>query len=111
VWSLADACALVAARGRVMQLAPSGGAMVALAVSEEEVVAGLGRWEGRVSVAAVNGPDAVVVSGEAVAVEEVAAWWAARGRRTRRLRVSHAFHSAHMEGVLEEFGAVVRGLS
>ncbi|WP_165869693.1 acyltransferase domain-containing protein, partial [Streptomyces barkulensis] len=111
VWSLADACALVAARGRVMQQAPSGGAMVALAVSEEEVVAQLGRWGGRVSVAAVNGPDAVVVSGDAVAVGEVAAWWAARGRRTRRLRVSHAFHSAHMEGVLEEFGAVVRGLS
>jgi acyl transferase domain-containing protein/acyl carrier protein len=113
VFSLEDACALVAARGRLMQSAPVGGAMVSLQASEEEVLESLreGGWEGRVSLAAVNGPSAVVVSGDEDAVLEVAGVWGERGRKTRRLRVSHAFHSSHMDGVLGEFRGVVEGLS
>ncbi|MES4909144.1 type I polyketide synthase [Streptomyces sp. NPDC000395] len=108
VFSLADACALVAARGRLMQALPSGGAMVALQAAEEEVASHLGE---RVSVAAVNGPRSVVVAGDEAAVLDVAARFAGQGRRTRRLTVSHAFHSALMEPMLEEFARVVRGLS
>ncbi|MFI9605560.1 acyltransferase domain-containing protein, partial [Streptomyces sp. NPDC052043] len=104
VVSLADACAVVAARGRLMGAARAGGAMVAVEASESEVVEVLG--EG-VSIAGVNGPAAVVISGDEAAVLAAAGVLEERGCRTRRLRVSHAFHSAHMDGVLEEFAAVV----
>ncbi|WP_345600232.1 SDR family NAD(P)-dependent oxidoreductase [Thermocatellispora tengchongensis] len=89
---------------------PEGGAMVAVAASEEEVVPVLA-GEGGVSVAAVNGPRSVVVSGDEEAVLKVAALFAERGCKTRRLRVSHAFHSPRMEGMVNEFDRVVRGLS
>jgi acyl transferase domain-containing protein len=108
VWGLGDACGLVAARGRLMQAAREGGAMVAVEAGEEEVVGSL--LDG-VVVAAVNGPRSVVVSGDAEAVERVALRWRGRGRRTRRLSVSHAFHSAHMDGVLDEFRGVLSGLT
>ncbi|MDH6133805.1 acyl transferase domain-containing protein/acyl carrier protein [Kitasatospora sp. MAA4] len=104
VFSLPDACALVAARGRLMQALPAGGAMVALRATEEEVLPLLGEF---VSIAAVNGPSSVVISGTEDAVEEVCAHF---GRSTR-LRVSHAFHSPLMAPMLEDFHAVVAGLS
>ncbi|GII95974.1 type I polyketide synthase [Sinosporangium siamense] len=105
VWPLAEAARLVAARGRLMQALPQGGAMVAVGASEEEVSA-LADQAG-VSIAAVNGPASVVVSGDEAAVLELAEVFAGRGHRTRRLRVSHAFHSAHMDGMLAEFRQVV----
>ena len=109
VLSLEDACALVAARGRLMQALPSGGAMAAVGVGEAEVGPVLAGLAG-VGLAAVNGPGSVVVSGDAGGVEQVVAWGRERGRRVRRLRVSHAFHSARMDPVLEELGRVAAGL-
>ena len=106
VLSLPDAAALVAARGRLMGALPAGGAMTAITATEEEVapLLGNGAW-----LAAVNGPASVVISGERAAVDAVAA--ALPGRRSRRLRVSHAFHSPLMDPVLDEFAAVAAGLS
>ncbi|MEW1865504.1 SDR family NAD(P)-dependent oxidoreductase [Streptomyces sp. NPDC088194] len=108
VWSVEDAARVVAARGRLMQALPAGGAMVAIGASEAEVCAELPQG---VSIAAVNGPSSVVVSGVEDAVAEVAEVFAGRGRRTSRLRVSHAFHSALMEPMLAEFGEVLDGVS
>ena len=110
VLTLEDACALVAARARLMQALPSGGAMTAVQATEAEVTAALAGVAG-VSVAAVNGPASVVISGDAGAVEQVAELSAGRGRRVRRLRVSHAFHSHRMEPVLDELGEVAAGLA
>ncbi|MFE2764630.1 SDR family NAD(P)-dependent oxidoreductase [Streptomyces albidoflavus] len=110
VLSLPDACALVAARGRLMHAAPGEGAMLAVEATEEEVAPLVAADPARLSVAALNGPRATVLSGFREAVEEQAAHWTAQGRRTRLLRVSHGFHSPQMDPVLDAFREVVREL-
>ncbi|MFB9524956.1 beta-ketoacyl synthase N-terminal-like domain-containing protein [Streptomyces cremeus] len=111
VFSLADAARLVTARGRLMQRLPEGGSMLAVRLPEAE----LGPWladlsGGPVAVAAVNGPRSAVVSGAEGALAELAGRLAAAGHRTKRLDVSHAFHSPLMDPMLDAFREVVTRL-
>lgn len=105
---LPGAAMLVAARGRLMQALPAGGAMFAVQAREDEVAPMLGH---DVSIAAVNGPASVVISGAHDAVSAIADRLRGQGRRVHRLAVSHAFHSALMEPMIAEFTAVAAELS
>ena len=116
VLTLADACTLVGARARLMQALRGDGAMVAVQAPEAEVRAWIAaRPEGEaaagVVIAAVNGPASTVISGDAEAVREVVGRAEAAGHKTQRLRVSHAFHSHHMDGMLAAFGEVAARVS
>jgi len=102
VWDLADAARFVAVRGRLMQGLIERGAMVALAATPEEVLPLL---PDRVGIAAVNGPADVVISGDEQACLALAGQFEQRGRRARRLTVSHAFHSPLMEPMIEDLAA------
>jgi acyl transferase domain-containing protein/acyl carrier protein/surfactin synthase thioesterase subunit len=106
VLSLADAAELVAARGKLMQALPATGAMVAIESTEDEVRP---RLTERASIAAINGPSSVVISGDTDEVQAIIATF--DGRRIKRLDVSHAFHSPLMDPMLAEFAEVAERVS
>ncbi|WP_433334921.1 type I polyketide synthase [Spirillospora sp. CA-294931] len=108
LWSLGDACTLVAARGRLMQACPATGAMIAIAAAEDEVLA---ERRHPFDIAAVNGSRSTVISGDRDAVAAAAALWEQRGRATIRLNTGRAFHSAHMDGMLAEFREIAAGVT
>ncbi|WP_438021146.1 SDR family NAD(P)-dependent oxidoreductase [Sorangium sp. So ce315] len=111
VLSLEDACALVAARARLMQALPEGGAMVSLQAAEDEVRPLVAGREAQVDIAAINGPASTVIAGDEGAVLEIEEHVRSLGRKTSRLAVSHAFHSPRMEAMLASFGRVADKLT
>jgi acyl transferase domain-containing protein len=105
VFSLDDACRLVVARGRLMQQLPDGGGMLAVRASAVEV-GGLG-----LDLAAVNGPDEVVLAGALEAIDDAARTLGSAGITARRLNVSHAFHSQLMKPMTARFASIAAELS
>ncbi|AOS63982.1 type I polyketide synthase [Actinoalloteichus hymeniacidonis] len=111
LWTLPAACRVVAARARLMQRLPDGGAMASIEAAEDAVRAHLATrtatvtgQQSTVDVAAVNGPLATVISGDAAEISEIVAWWRDQGHRVRLLQVSHAFHSSLLDPMLEDYG-------
>lgn len=111
VLSLEDAATLVCARGRLMQACEPGGAMASVQASEEEVKPLVAERAGKVDIAGLNGPSQTVISGDESAVGAICAYFDAANRKTTRLSVSHAFHSAHMDTMLEDFRAIAQSCS
>jgi acyl transferase domain-containing protein/aryl carrier-like protein len=108
---LPDACKLAAARARLMQEMPADGSMVSVRAAEDDVLPLLEGREHLVGIAAVNGPSSVVISGDREAARDITRALRGLGHKTKRLRVSHAFHSPHMDGALERLTEVARGLT
>jgi len=110
VLDMEDAARFVVARGRLMGSLPAGGTMLAIAAAPEQVQRWVQGREADVAVATVNGPHAVVISGQAEAVAEVGAMAQTAGRQIKELEVSHAFHSPLMDPILDELTQVAASM-
>jgi len=111
IFSLEDGLKLIAARGRFMQQLPAGGEMVSVMASEATVKKLIETYLDKVAIAAINGPESTVISGESETVKAIATQLQAEGIKTKQLQVSHAFHSPLMEPMLAEFAAVANQLT
>ena len=111
VFSLEDGLRLIAERGRLMESLPPGGMMAALFAPVEEVEAAVVPLRDRVAIAAINGPESVVISGETGAVETVLDAFARRNVIGQRLFVSLAAHSPLVEPALDQMEALARGVA
>lgn len=106
VFSLDDALTLIAERGRLMGQLPRNGTMLSVMADESRVAAAIAPWSREVSIAAVNGPASVVISGLTSSIEAAASQLEAQGVKTTRLNVSHAFHSPLMRPMIDAFAKV-----
>ncbi|AXW87083.1 polyketide synthase [Lonsdalea britannica] len=111
VFNLADAATFVATRGRLMQSIAADGTMVAIEVSETDIATSLEGHEDHVAVAAVNTPSSVVISGDTNSVLNIAEEWHDRGYRTHRLKTSHAFHSPHIDSIIDDLHGMLSTLT
>ncbi|MFC3583885.1 SDR family NAD(P)-dependent oxidoreductase, partial [Streptantibioticus rubrisoli] len=109
--SLEDAARVVALRSRALLALSGRGGMVSVSLPVAEVTERVERWGGRISVAAVNGPGSVVVSGDVDALEELLAEAEADGVRARRIPVDYASHSAHVEEIRDELLTVLADIT
>ncbi|MGD1807096.1 type I polyketide synthase [Dapis sp. BLCC M126] len=110
VFSLEDGLKLIVSRGRLMQQLPSGGEMLSVMASESYVREAIASIP-QISIAAINGPESVVISGESVAVRSIVNSLELSGIKTKQLQVSHAFHSPLMEPMLTVFEAVANQIT
>ncbi len=110
VFALEDAIRLVAERGRLMQSLPAGGRMSAVSADEAHIREAIIPYRDRVSIAAVNGPANIVISGDGKAIDSICASLQAEKIKTRSLNVSHAFHSPLVEPILEEFESIASSI-
>jgi len=109
VFSLEDGLRLIAARGKLMQQLPSGGEMVAVMAAAADVESLIPpEYADRVSLAAFNGPQSVVISGDGAAIAHICHTLAEQGIKTKNLEVSHAFHSPLMTPMLADFAKILQ---
>ncbi|MBW4478285.1 MAG: alpha/beta fold hydrolase [Tolypothrix brevis GSE-NOS-MK-07-07A] len=108
VFSLEDGLKLIATRGRLMQQLPAGGEMVSVLASESQVREALASYTSQVAIAAFNGPESIVISGDSEAIGTICSSLESQGIKVKPLQVSHAFHSPLMEPMLREFEAVAQ---
>ncbi|MBO3463553.1 type I polyketide synthase [Aetokthonos hydrillicola] len=106
VFSLEDGLKLIAMRGRLMQQLPNGGQMVSVMASESQVTEAIGKYTSQVTIAAINGPESIVISGESEAIIAICRKLEGIEVKTKQLQVSHAFHSPLMGPMLTEFEAL-----
>jgi polyketide synthase 12 len=111
VFDLPDAAKLICARGALMGELPEGGAMLALEATEAGALTSIEGMQELLSLAAVNAPTATVISGDGKAIADIESRWQEQGRKTKRLAVSHAFHSPLIEPMLEPFAEVLAEIS
>ncbi|NEQ80774.1 MAG: acyltransferase domain-containing protein, partial [Moorea sp. SIO2I5] len=111
IFSLEDGLKLIATRGRLMQQLPSGGEMVSVMASEPKIRELITPYTEKVAIAAINGPESVVISGEAEAIAAIVNKLESDGVKTKRLQVSHAFHSPLIEPILAEFEALAKQIT
>ncbi|MCF2144947.1 type I polyketide synthase [Desmonostoc muscorum LEGE 12446] len=103
VFSLEDGLKLIAQRGRLMQTLPANGAMAAIFTNIAQVTSAIAPDDGQVSIAAVNGPNNIVISGAHKAVQAIISKLEAQGVDSQQLNVSHAFHSPLTAPILDTF--------
>ncbi|NET25238.1 type I polyketide synthase [Okeania sp. SIO1I7] len=108
VFSLEDGLKLIAMRGRLMQQLPSGGGMVSVMASESQVTKVIENYNSQVVIAAINGPESIVISGKSEFIAAICSKLEAIGIKTKKLEVSHAFHSHLMEPMLAEFEVIAK---
>ncbi|UTO67813.1 SDR family NAD(P)-dependent oxidoreductase [Streptomyces rapamycinicus NRRL 5491] len=111
VFDLPDACHLVATRATLMGQLPHGGGMATITATPDELADDLATHNNQVSIAALNTPTNTVISGPIDLVTAISTTWAERGRKTRALTVSHAFHSPLMDPILQPFKQAISELT
>ena len=108
VFSLEDALKLIAERGRLMQALPQDGDMAAILADEARIASAIQPYSNEISIAAINAPKSIVISGKRQALQAVLDTLEAEEIKTKKLRVSHAFHSPLMEPMLKDFERLTR---
>lgn len=111
VFSLEDGLKLIAERGRLMQELPRDGAMVSVIANKSRIEQAIAPFSREVSIAAINGPESVVISGKRETLQQITQQLVAEGIKTRQLTVSHAFHSPLMEPMLGQFRRVANTIT
>lgn len=111
LFSLEDGLKLIAERGRLMQSLPHDGAMAAVFADQDTVAKAIAPYATDVSIAAINGPENIVISGLENTVQTILDTLAKDGIKASRLSVSHAFHSPLMDPILDAFEKTAASIS
>ncbi|WP_062053012.1 hybrid non-ribosomal peptide synthetase/type I polyketide synthase [Aquimarina longa] len=106
VFSLEEGLRLVASRGRLMQGLSQAGVMISVQSSKEYISELLKDYKEKITIAAINTPDQIVLSGEKEAIEKITSIFSSQEIKWKRLNVSHAFHSPLMKPMLSDFKAI-----